>query len=135
MSTKSVAQKLLIKPDSTLWLSHPDRLHLIGPLPSGVRVVDRLAETGAAVVFGDDAQSLREIVDAHGEDLRTPELVWVAYPKANRTDINRDTLWPILAECGMRPIGQAALTEVWSGLRFRPLKPGEERSGGRWKQT
>ena len=135
MSTKSIAQKLLIKPDSTLWLSHPDRLDLLGPLPSGVCVVDRLAETGAAVVFGEDAKSLREIVAAHGEDLRTPELVWVAYPKGNRTDINRDTLWPIVAEYGMRPITQVAISDVWSALRFRPLEPGEKRVGDRWERT
>jgi hypothetical protein len=51
---------------------------------------------------------------------------WVAYPKANKADINRDTLWPILAERGMRPISQVAVDETWSALRFRDLKPGEE---------
>ena len=52
-------------------------------------------------------------------------MLWVAYPKGGRADINRDTLWPILAEHGLRPIGQAAIDDVWSALRFRPLKEGE----------
>jgi hypothetical protein len=57
---------------------------------------------------------------------------WVAYPKANRADLNRDTLWPVLGEYGMRPISQVAVDEVWSALRFRPLKPGEPPfTGGR----
>jgi hypothetical protein len=47
-------------------------------------------------------------------------------------DINRDTLWPILAEYGMRPIGQVAIDDVWSALRFRPDREGEAPfAGGR----
>jgi hypothetical protein len=50
----------------------------------------------------------------------------IAYPKANRADINRDSLWPIVVEFGMRPNGQVAIDDVWSALRFRADKPGEE---------
>jgi len=84
------------------------------------------------VVFADDAGTLRELLTAHNQQLARPDILWVAYPKANRADINRDTLWPILAEYGMRPIGQVAVDEVWSALRFRPLKEGEAPfTGGR----
>jgi hypothetical protein len=31
----------------------------------------------------------------------------------------------------MRPIGQVAIDDTWSALRFRPLAPGETFSGGR----
>ena len=92
MSAKTVAEKLLIRPDTTLWCSDAAR-------------PGRLAR---------------------------PEVFWVAYPKANRADLNRDTLWPVLGEYGMRPISQVAVGEVWSALRFRPLKPGEPPfTGGR----
>jgi hypothetical protein len=132
MSAKSVAEKLLIKSDTTLWSSHPDRLGLIQPLPEGVRQVGGPEQATIAVVFADDADALRELLRAHNEQLARPDILWVAYPKANRADINRDTLWPILAEYGMRPIGQVAVDEVWSALRFRPLKEGEEPfTGGR----
>ena len=32
--------------------------------------------------------------------MRSPGLayVWIAYPKGGRADINRDSLWPIVAE-------------------------------------
>jgi hypothetical protein len=129
MSAKSVAEKLRIQPDTTLWSSHPHRVGLIEPLPDGVRVVDRPRAAETAVVFGDDAASLRKIVTAHADDL--PASVWVAYPKGNRSDVNRDTLWPILAEHGLRPIGQVAMDDIWSAIRFRPLKPGETFTGGR----
>lgn len=132
MSPRSTAEMLLIKPGTTVWSSHPEHLALVGPLPDGVRVVERPGEATTALVFGPDAESLRAILAAHGDQLPVAQVVWVAYPKANRTDMNRDTLWPILAEHRMRPIGQVAADDVWSA-RFRPLKPGEERSGGRWQ--
>jgi hypothetical protein len=123
---KSIAEKLLIKPNSTIWLSHPDRQHLIAPLPDAVQTVNSPRETTTALFFADDGRSARAVLDAHKEELTAPATVWVAYPKGNRTDINRDTLWPILGEYGLRPISQVAVDDVWSALRFRPLKPGEE---------
>ena len=81
------------------------------------------AATG--LIFADDASSLRRTLAENEDALNKPAQLWVAYPKANRTDINGDTLWPILIEYGMRPNGQIAIDEVWSALRFRPNKPGE----------
>ena len=125
MSTKSIAEKLLIKPNTTVWVSHAAHLPRIEPLPEGARGVDKLEQATIALVFADAAASVREILNAHTDQLARPAIFWVAYPKGNKADINRDTLWPILAEYGMRPIGQVAVDEVWSALRFRPLKQGE----------
>lgn len=125
MSTKTVAEKLLIKPDSTVWLSQPARLDLIKPLPEGASLVDGLDEAAIAVIIADDESSLRATLDAHENRLAGPNILWVAYPKANRTDINRDTLWPIMGECGMRPTTQISVDLVWSALRFRPPREGE----------
>jgi hypothetical protein len=127
-----VAQKLLIKPNTTLWSSDPSRLELIEPLPEGIRTVEGLADATTALVFAEDAGSLRNVLDANKDALSGPSTFWVAYPKANRADINRDTLWPIVAEYSMRPVTQVAIDDVWSVLRFRTLKPGEAQfTGGR----
>lgn len=132
MSTKPVAEKLLVKSGTTVWSSDPSRLDLVGPLPEGVRAVDGPEEAATAMVFADDAASLREILAAHGEALIRPDILWVAYPKGNRSDINRDSLWPILGGHGMRPQGQVSVDEAWSAMRFRPLKEGEAPfTGGR----
>jgi hypothetical protein len=127
---KSVAEKLLIKPNTTLWASHADRVALVGPLPDGVDAVTDPRQATTALVFADSAADLREILVEHGTRLAAPSVFWVAYPKANKADINRDTLWPILGEYGMRPISQVAVDEKWSALRFRPVKEGEERFVG-----
>ena len=132
MSARTVAEKLLIRPDTTLWCSDAARLGLLGPLPDGVRLLDGPEEARTALVFADDARTLRQVLTAHRDRLARPEVFWVAYPKANRADLNRDTLWPVLGEYGMRPVSQVAVDEVWSALRFRPLKPGETPvTGGR----
>ncbi|HYN74022.1 MAG TPA: hypothetical protein VES60_16095 [Nakamurella sp.] len=52
---KSVAQKLLITPGGTLWLSHPVRVDLLEPLPENVRLVSGPDQAQIAVVFADGA--------------------------------------------------------------------------------
>jgi hypothetical protein len=125
MNTKSVAEKLLIKPNTAVWLSHTTHLARIEPLPVGAHLVDNLEAATVALIFVDAAATARELLNAHHDQLARPAILWIAYPKANRADINRDTLWPILGEYGMRPVGQVAVDEVWSALRFRPLQQGE----------
>ncbi|HEY3007671.1 MAG TPA: hypothetical protein VGJ63_06330 [Micromonosporaceae bacterium] len=132
MSAKTVAEKLLIEPDSAVWVSEAGHRDLLEPLPAGARHVEELESANTAVVFARDAASLRSILQRHGGKLTRPDTLWVAYPKAGRSDINRDSLWPNLAEYGLRPIGQVAVDNVWSALRFRPLKDGEPPfTGGR----
>jgi hypothetical protein len=129
---KTVAEKLLIKPDTTVWSSDAARLELVGPLPAGVRRVDAPGEARTALVFADDAAAVREVVGPLRDQLAGAEVLWVAYRKANRADINRDSLWPIMAEYGMRPVSQVAVDGEWSALRFRALKEGEAPfTGGR----
>ena len=46
------------------------------------------------------------MLDAHAAGLaREGVTSWACYPKANKTDINRDTLWPIFMEYRLRPNG------------------------------
>lgn len=125
-----VAAKLRILPGATVWVSDPKRASLLGTLPDGVRLQDAPAAATVAVVMADDATAIREALAAHAAELAGVGAFWVAYPKANRTDVNRDTLWPILAEHGFRPVSQVALDAVWSALRFRPRRADEAAAGG-----
>jgi hypothetical protein len=125
-----VAQKLLIKPGNTVWVSDPARAGLIGPLPEGVISAAGLVDADVAVVLVDDEAGLRAFADGHRESLGAPRALWLLYPKGNRIALNRDSLWRLMAEYGVRPITQVAVDEVWSGLRFRPLTE-EERASAR----
>ncbi|UBU18692.1 hypothetical protein [Nonomuraea gerenzanensis] len=132
MPAKTVAEKLLIKPGSTVWISADAHRPLVEPLPEGARHAGTVKEADVAVFFAADAAAARGLLDEHRAVLSEPGIVWIAYPKGNKADINRDSLWPIAGEYGLRPNGQVAVDEVWSAMRFRPLKPGEPPfTGGR----
>jgi len=52
-------------------------------------------------------------------------LLWIAYPKQSsgiKTDVNRDILWQLSLQTGLRPVTQIAIDETWSALRFRPAE-------------
>jgi hypothetical protein len=87
--------------------------------------VATMAEASVAVAVVDDAAAVRAFLDTHTSDLAAPAVFWIAYPKGGRADINRDTLWPLVAVHGLRPITQVAIDDTWSTLRFRPLRDGE----------
>ena len=128
MSERSLAAKLLLKPGDLVWVSDAARADVLGPLPEDVRVAagGRLdAAARVAVVFVDDAAAARAAFDADAAALMTVPVVWVLYPKANRSDINRDSLWRLIAPYGLRPITNVAVDDTWSALRFRPLRPDE----------
>jgi hypothetical protein len=125
MSDRSPAEKLLIRPGTSVWMSHPQHIELIEPLPEGVRVVDRPELATTVFIFGDDAQSLRNAVAAHANRLAHSETLWFAYPTGNGADIDRHSLWPILAEHGLWPVGLVSLDDRWTAMRVRPLKPGD----------
>ena len=127
MAPKSTATKLLVKPGSSAWVSAPGHRAVIGSLPDGASWADEPVGATTLVLFAEDERALRTLLGEHGAVLPDAEHVWIAYPKGGKSDINRDSLWPIVRDAtGMRPITQIALDETWSALRFRPLKPGEE---------
>ncbi|MFB7711822.1 hypothetical protein [Streptomyces sp. NPDC056105] len=128
--TKTVAQKLLIKSGTTVWATPKEHLPLIGALPVDVDVADGLSTATTGLMFAADEAALRRLLDEHRDGLAGPLNFWVVYPKGNKADINRDSLWRILAEYGMRPIAQIAVDETWSALRFRMLREGEVFNAG-----
>ncbi len=57
------------------------------------------------------------------DDIVHDGLLWVAYPKGTssiETDVNRDILWEMSLEHGIRPVAQVAVDDDWSAIRFRP---------------
>jgi len=125
MAGKPVAAKLLLRPGGRAWISDPSRAELLGPLPEGASLVSSPAGSDVAVAIVESAEEVRSVLSSHGTGLREAAAFWIVYPKGNRADVNRDSLWPLLAEHGFRPITQVAVDETWSALRFRLLKPGE----------
>lgn len=52
--------------------------------------------------------------------------LWFAYPKGSSKrytcEFNRDTGWDVLGAAGYEPVGQVAIDEDWTALRFRKVE-------------
>lgn len=130
--SRDTAAKLLVKPGSRVWISPPVRAELVGTLPDHAVIASDFGDASVAIVFVADAAAVATFLEEHGSELASPGILWLCYPKGGRADINRDSLWPMVAAHGLRPITQIAIDETWSALRFRPLAAGESPfTGGR----
>ncbi|GAA0794944.1 hypothetical protein [Spirilliplanes yamanashiensis] len=111
----TIAEKLQIKPNTTIWLSHNEHLGRLTPLPAGVRQVDLLEAASVAIVFADEPASARETLTAHKGELTAPGALWVAYPAGDAVE----DVAAVGAEVGLRPDGQVAMDDTWSLVRLR----------------
>lgn len=116
-----LASKLQIKAGQTVALvGAPEGLTL--PFPEGCSAAPDPAGADAVIAFirrsDEVADRARAAIDAGRDD----RLAWVAYPKAGNlgTDLNRDRLRDVLLTCGVQPVRQVAIDDVWSALRVRP---------------
>jgi hypothetical protein len=111
-----VAQKLQVKNGSKVRVVNP---------PDGVDLDVNTTEAepaGAILVFVKNQAELAQHAGAAIEAARIDLISWIAYPKAGQlgTDLNRDVLWKLLGDRGVRPVRQVGIDHVWSALRFRP---------------
>lgn len=72
-----------------------------------------------------DRASAVSLLDHHLDELADVASIWLVYPKGNRSDINRDSLWALLLEYEWRPVANISVDNEHSSIRIRPLKPGE----------
>ena len=122
-----LAERMSVRSGSTLrtWPSVDQVVPLLVPLPDEVVVT---AE-GAA-----DAVVARCSTHAELVDLATTQLaaltapdggvppLWILFPKGNRSDLNRDSIWHYLVtEHGWRPVSVVSVDSTWSALRARPM--------------
>ena len=117
----SLANKLQIKEGQSVTILHaPAGVHI--DLPEGVRRTSSVAGSEVVIVFATNRAELGQRADPFVAAARRDALAWIAYPKAGQleTDLNRDSLWELLRERGIRPVRQVAIDDVWSALRFRP---------------
>ncbi|MDX2136668.1 MAG: hypothetical protein SF123_01115 [Chloroflexota bacterium] len=126
MSEKTLAQKLLVKPDqSLLILNAPDHyINALGTLPEGATVVYTTDGTYDAVhVFAFKKADLDTLSAAAIAAVKPGGILWIMYPKksgAIKTDITRDIGWETIHAADWHGVTQILLDDTWSALRFRP---------------
>ena len=121
--SRSIAEKLQIKPNTELLFgpSTPEQRALLDPLPEGVTVVDGIERdtTDVAVMFASDRDELDALLIDVLPLLATPRAIWIGYPKGNKTDINRDSIWKRAEEFGWTLNGNISLSDTWSSVRLK----------------
>ena len=120
---RSIAETLQIKPNTELLFgpSTPEQRALLDPLPEGVTVVDGIERdtTDVAVMFASDRDELDALLTDVLPLLATPRAIWIGYPKGNKTDINRDSIWKRAEEFGWTLNGNISLSDTWSSVRLK----------------
>jgi hypothetical protein len=121
VTEKSTATKLQIKPDYAVYVTgQPDVEHLIGRLPDGARTTGEQGHADAALVFVANSAELRQRLTDTLPRLGGAQAVWICYPKGNKTDINRDTIWSSVRGAGWKLVSNISIDTTWSALRARP---------------
>ena len=117
----SLAGKMNMKPPlSVAIVDKPGDVEM--DLGDAVTTVQDPATADAVVVFLANREALERWRSLVAEAAGADRLTWVAYPKAGQlaTDLNRDSLWDLLATSGIRPVRQVSIDDVWSAVRWRP---------------
>lgn len=120
---RTTAEKLQIKPDSEILLGGTaEQRALLDPLPAGVTTHDDIARgtSEVAVLFTEDRAALDAQLAAGLPRLSSARAIWIAYPKGNRTDINRDSIWARVEKLGWTATANISLGNVWSTVRIKP---------------
>ncbi|GAA1485241.1 DUF3052 family protein [Brachybacterium fresconis] len=123
---RTIAEKLQIKPGTELLLGHssPEQRGLLDPLPEDVTVIDGIDRdtTDVVVTFAHDGDELDTLLNSVFPLLSSPKAVWIGYPKGNKADINRDSIWKRAEESGWTLNGNISLSDTWSSVRLKPMK-------------
>lgn len=123
----ALAKKLQIKPNSR-WLiynapaGYPDSLT---PLPDGAEVVFNTdGNFNGIQLFVTNSTELAANLQIVAPLLKDDAVFWIIYPKKNSgipSDLEMMSSWDAPGSYGLRPVAAAAVDEVWTALRFRPI--------------
>jgi len=122
-----VAKKLLIKPGKRwLFYSAPDNyLATIEPLPDGAEAIFSPGGVFDGVqLFVMNSTELIDRLKIIMPILKPDTTFWITYPKKSSgivSDLEMMSSWDELDKYGYNGVAAAAIDEIWTALRFRPV--------------
>lgn len=125
MSSKSVAEKMYIKPGMKVgFFNAPNNLmDLLGGLPDGVNVQQDLnGELDLVLGFIDNREMLETNLADLKDAIKNDGALWLAYHKGSSsvdTDINRDSIHKFGQQLDLKGVAMVSINENWSGFRFK----------------
>lgn len=116
-----------------VFINEPENFRgLLGNLPDGVEVLDRVkAPVNLIVFFATSEKDLLSRFEKLASMLDPAGMLWIAWPKKSsgvKSDLNDGRVRLIGLEAGLVDNKVCAIDDIWSGLRFvirlkdRPLK-------------
>jgi hypothetical protein len=123
---KQTYEKLRLKPGYTIAVinSPTEYEKVVGTLPNNIVIVEEPTDKVDFVhLFIKNKSELDAFIDQALDAIKYDGMLWVSYPKGSskvKTDVNRDILWELLLEKGIRPVMQISIDSTWSAIRFRP---------------
>jgi hypothetical protein len=126
MTQASIQKKLRLQPGHRALVINSPRAYsgILGTVGEGVRFVEaQSSDVDFVHLFVRNQADLDRYFDAALKSIKYDGLFWISYPKGSskvETDLNRDILWELLKEKGIRPVTQVSIDETWSAMRFRP---------------
>ena len=122
MSDKTVAQKVRIKPGTTIAVINrvPGIVESLG-LPEGVSFV-KPAEAQLVFLFVRTRGELEVRMPPAVAALGPASAIWVFFRKGSKDaglDMNRNTVWAVAETLNMRPLGLVGINDTWSAFRLR----------------
>lgn len=125
MWEKSVAQKLMIKPDyKVLFVNAPEGYEeILGKLPYGVIVLQDTAKGIDLIqVFVTSEAELEAHLSILPPLLKPNGILWVSYPKGTSkipVDVNRNIINSYANTKGLQGVAMIAIDKTWSALRLK----------------
>jgi hypothetical protein len=123
-----LAKKLLIKPGHRwLFFNAPaNYLATLEPLPEGVTSSFEARGTFDGVqLFVKNSAELNAALKVIVPVLKPDSIFWIAYPKKSsgiKSDLEMMSSWDEPTKYGLRPVAAAAINEIWTGIRLRPIE-------------
>ena len=124
-SDKTLAQKLLLKPNQRIYLSRAPEgyAELLGPLPEGATfVTDTRAQVDVIQLFVKNREELEDYLPKLKIRLSRYGVIWVIYYKGTSkidTDINRDTIVSWAKGIDLVPVRMISVDDDWSALMLK----------------
>ncbi|SEN48402.1 Bacteriocin-protection, YdeI or OmpD-Associated [Mucilaginibacter gossypiicola] len=128
LTMNALAKKLMIKPNSRwLLLNAPAGYQdSLSPLPDNASLAfNTEGEFNGIQLFVTNSAALISELKVITPLLKADIVFWIIYPKKNsgiQTDLEMMSSWDAPAQYGLRPVASAAVNEVWTALRFRPVE-------------
>jgi len=123
MPEKTVAQKAHVKPEARIAVVNRVEgiVESLG-LPKGVTFVKKPSEATLVFLFAATRAELESRMPKAAAALQPGAVLWVFFRKGSKTaglDMNRDSVWGVAEELGLRPVSLLAVDDVWSVFRLR----------------